>query len=269
MIDRPWIRALAVVALGAGLTAHSSASPLSAHPIAVAVRHGDCGAAVDLVNQGAALNDTQAAYLVGRMLDEGICVKQDIEAAGRFFAHASELGDRNSSLEYAAKVGMGEGIEQSYDRAGEICRSAGLDPQAHLSAYALGYACTVRGVAGRLLRERLPARAFRPNSGDLLVDFNPANAEMSIRAIPRVEREDAATGSNVRRPLVDAPHAIGEAWQNAVSVVPRPDSTRLANQAIELPLDVDMTLEAGRDAPRRNDLDHNFLLRGDVVPKMR
>jgi hypothetical protein len=266
-MDRRRMSALAAVALSAALTAHASASPLAAHPIALAVRHGDCDAAVDLVNHGAASNDSRAAYLVGRMLDEGICVKQDLDAAARFFARGSELGDRSSSLEYAAKVGLGEGIEQSYDRAGEICRSAGLDPQAHMSAYALGYACTVRGVAGRLLRERLPARAFRPNSGDLLVDFNPATAEMSIGAVPRVEREEVSVESRVRRPLVDAPKAIGEAWQNAVSLVPKPDPARLVSQSVELPLDVDMTLEAGHEVERQGG--HKTLLQGDIVPNFR
>jgi hypothetical protein len=265
IIDRRWIRALAAVTLGAGLTTHALASPLSAHPIAVAVRHGDCEAAIDQINHLAASNDQQAEFLAGRMLDEGICVKQDIEGATHFFARAADLGDHSSLLEYAEKVGLGEGTEQSYEQAGQTCRSAGLDPQARMSAYALGYACTVRGVAGRLLRERLPAHAFQPDSGELLVDFNPAKAQMSIRAIPRVERDDPPLGSTLRRPRVDARRAIEEAWQNAVSTVPTPDSAQLVNQAIQLSLDVDMTLE---DARRTSDRASGPMLPKEVMPDL-
>jgi hypothetical protein len=265
MIDLRWIQALAAGAFGAGLSVQASASPLSAHPIAAAVRHGDCEAAVEQINHLAASNDKQAAFLAGRMLDEGICVQRDPAAATHFFARSADLGDQSSSLEYAEKVGLGDGTEQSYEVAGRVCRSAGLDPQARVSAYALGYACTVRGVAGRLLRERLPAHAFQPDSGELLVDFNPAKAQMSIRAIPQVERDDPTVGSTLRRPRVDARRAIEEAWQNAVSTVPAPDSAQLVNQAIQLSLDVDMTLE---DARRKFDRASNLVLPKDVVPDL-
>jgi TPR repeat protein len=259
---------LAAIALGTCLAAHVAATPLAANPIAAAVRHGNCEAAVDLINNGATAKDGQSAYVVGRMLDEGICVRQNIEAAARFFAQGSDLGDSASSLEYGAKVGLGEGTEQSYDRAGEICRHAGLDPQVRMSAYSLGYACTVRGVAGRLLRERLPPDAFRPG-GALRVAFNPASLDMSIEETPRVAREtDASTGTMVRRALVDARHEIEEAWQNALGMVPKPDAKRLASQPIDLSLDVDMTLEIRRQssAPQKRNLDLRSLMPGELGP---
>lgn len=266
--DPRWIRALTAAALSAALATQALAASLAAHPIAAAVRHGDCDTAVDLANQAVGTNDNQATFLAGRMLDEGICVKQDLDAATRYFAHGSVLGDRASVLEYAAKVGLGEGTEQSYERAGQLCHDAGLDPQSHLSLYALGYACTVRGVAGRLLRERVPANAFRPNSGALLVEFNLGNAAMSIRSTPKVEREEESTGSKVRRFVVDAPSAIESAWHDALALVPKPDAARLGNQPVELALDIDMTLESQRkDAiPSKRSLDLRSLSAGEIGP---
>jgi hypothetical protein len=115
------------------------------------------------------------------MLDEGICVQHDVVAAAHYFARGASLGDRGAALDYATKVGLGEGTDQGYARAGQICRDAGVDAQARVTTYALGYACTLRGVASRMLRERLPLGAFRQNTGALLVEFNPASAAMSIR----------------------------------------------------------------------------------------
>jgi TPR repeat protein len=242
--DTHWIRALACATLGAGLVLHAWAAPISAHPIAAAIKRGDCEAAVDLANRGAASNDSQATYLAGRMLEQGMCVQKDFAAAGRFFARASDLGERDSSLAYAAKVGLGDGFEQSYERAGQICRAAGVDPQARLSLYSLGYACTLRSVAGQYLRTKLPAGALIPDSGPLLVEFNPASGELTIRAMPQVARDDPPLGSHLRRPRVDAREKTEQAWQQALAMVPKPEAARLGNQGVELSLDVDMTFEA-------------------------
>jgi len=258
MIDARRIRGLTAVVFGAGLTATAQAAPLSANPIAVAVRHGECHTAVDLVIRGAAANDAPAVYLGGRMLDAGICVKQDGAAAAKFFARAGDLGDPDSSLQYAAKVGLGEGFEQSYQHAGEICRAAGLDPQARLSDYSLGYACTVSGVASGLLRESLPAGAFRPDSGPLLVEFNPASPEVSIRQTPEVEiAHEPLTGSHIRRARVNPHRAIQDAWLSAVATVPKPDPGRLDKQVVKLSLDVDMALDR-RQMEGTADPDHTL-----------
>jgi len=175
------------------------------------------------------------------------------------------LGNRNAGLDYAAKVGLGEGTAQSYEVAGDICRKAGFDPQAKLSQYSLGYACTVLSVAGRLLRETLAQGAFRPGSGAARVEFSPASTELRILATPEVARGDPATGSQITRPLVDAQKVIEKAWRDALAAVPKPDATRLDNRSVEFSLDVDMTLEAGRDAARRGGVGMaGTLLQGDV-----
>jgi hypothetical protein len=232
-----------VLASGAAMLASVAASPLSENPVAVAVRHGDCPEAVQLLKRGVQSNDAQAVYIGGRMLDDGICVKQDLDGATEFYAHASDLGEHNSSLAYAAKIGMGEGSAQSYQRAGEICRTAGTDPQKRLSDYSLGYVCTLRGLAGRFLRERLPPGAFRPDSGELVVEFNLSSAQLSIRATPKVASEgEAATGTHIRKPRVNAERAIEEAWQSALETVPKPDAARLDRQSAQLSLDVDTAL---------------------------
>jgi hypothetical protein len=258
MIDAGRIWGLTAFALGAALADNAAAEPLSDNPISIAVRRGDCRTAVDLVLRGVQANDGAAVYLGGRMLDTGVCVQQDLEAAGKFFERASVLGNKDSSLDYATKVGLGEGFEQSYQRAGEICRKTGLDPQQRLSDYSLGYACTLSGAAGRFLREHLPAHAFRPDGGPVLVEFNPASAEVSIRQIPEVVREtEPLTGSRIRKGRVDARRAIDDAWQKAVNTAPKPEAPRLTSQVAKLSLDVDMALDQRGDmAP--GDPDHTL-----------
>jgi hypothetical protein len=246
-----WSRYLLAIALGAALTTQGSAAALSAHPIVIAVRHGDCSGAVKLVNPNVASNDGQTAFLAGRMLDEGICLKEDSAAATGFYARSSELGDKSAALEYASKVGLGNGAEQSYERAGDLCRVTGIDPQSHLSAYALGYVCTLDAVAAGLLRRAVPIGAFQGSAPAVTVEFNPANAEMHIRATPNVRMGDAPLGSRRRGAVVDAPAEINKAWRQALAAAPKPDAARLDNQVVQLSLDVDTTLEdSNRASPQ-------------------
>lgn len=249
----------------AAVPALGYAASLASNPVAIAVHHGDCAGAVKLVNPDAAANDAETAFLAGRMLDEGICVQKHPATAALFFARAADLGDHGAELDYAAKVGLGEGEQQNYERAGMLCRQAGLDPKAAMQTYALGYACTVSDLAAELLRESLPKGAFRPNSGPLLVDFTPGTAQMRIRSTPRVGVDEAHTGSNMRSPLIDAPKEIDKAWSGAIAAVPKPDTSHLDNETIELTLDVDMTLEVGHEVSQRDLMQHfGSLVIGDV-----
>jgi hypothetical protein len=254
------------LAAAAGLAA--DAATLAANPVVVAVRHGDCAGAVNRVNRDPASNDAETAFLAGRMLDEGICVQKDPATAAHFFARAADLGDHSAEIDYAAKVGLGEGVQQNYERAGMLCRQAGVDPQSTMQTYALGYACTVSNVAAERLRQSLPRGAFRPNSGPLLVDFTPGTAQMRVHATPRVGVDELHTGSNLRLPLIDAHKEIEAAWRNAIATVPKPDASHLDNETIELALDVDMTLEGGHEPSQRTS-SQNFgsITRGDIRPE--
>jgi hypothetical protein len=259
-----WAKGLATIMLSLGFTALAPAAQ-SLQPLVVALRHGDCAAAIKLVNSQAASNDDQTVFAGGRMLDEGLCVKKDPVAATQYFARAAELGNRNAKLDYAAKVGLGEGTEQSYEVAGDACRNAGVDPQARLSHYSLGYACTVMGVAGRLLRETLPKGALLPGTGAALVEFSLASAEIRIRTTPEVGYADASIGHRVPRPLVNAQQEIQKAWRDALAAVPKPDASRLDNQIVELSLDFDATLEAGSAVAARSGIgEFAPLLPGDI-----
>jgi hypothetical protein len=51
-----------------------SAPPLSG-ALVNALKHGDCGAAVKLVNPLVNSNDEQTSFIAGRMLIEGLCTK--------------------------------------------------------------------------------------------------------------------------------------------------------------------------------------------------
>ena len=193
----------------------------------------------------------------------------DANAATQYFSRAADLGDHSAALDYAAKVGLGEGAEQHYERAGSLCRAAGLDPQGKSSSYSLGYACTLSSVAGKLLRESLPQGAFLTGGGPAVVEFNPASVEMRVRSTPPVAVGDAAIGFHMRRPLINAPQEIQKAWRSAMAAVPKPDAARLDNQSVELPVDVDSTLEAGRKAAQQGDAQvMHPLFPGEVVPEL-
>jgi hypothetical protein len=254
--------ALASIALGA---LSCAAATTASDPIVSAVRQGDCSKAVSELKAkiGSKIGPT-ALFVGGRMLDEGICVQQDREAATKFYAGGTELGDSNAALEYAAKVGLGEGEPQDYLRAGDICHTAGLDPHGRLSSYSLGYACTVRGVVGRMLRESLPKRAFQIPTSPAVVEFSPGNSQMHIVSMPRAERAEAHTGGLLGAPLVNAEQVIEKAWRDALLAVPQPEAGNLGSESVRMTIDVDMTLEAGRNDPR-NPEDTRQLLRGDVL----
>jgi hypothetical protein len=89
---------------------------------------------------------------------------------------------------------------------------------------------------------------------------------MHIRAVPHVRLGDAPLGTNMRRPIVDAPVEIERAWREALAAVPKPDAARLDNQAVQLSLDVDTTLEDNkRAAPNQSQLS-NVLVQGQFHP---
>ena len=264
---RGCIRDALLFGLAAAAGSAAGAATLAANPVVVAVHHGDCVGAVNRVNPDPGSNDADTAFLAGRMLDEGICVQKDPATAAHFFARAADLGDHNAEIDYAAKVGLGEGVQQNYERAGMLCRQAGVDPKSAMQTYALGYACTVSEVAAELLRQSLPRGAFRPNSGLLLVDFTPGTAQMRVHATPRVGVDELHTGSSLRLPLIDAQKEIETAWRNAIVAVPKPDASHLDNGTVELALDVDMTLEGGHEPSQRTSI-QNFggLTNGDIRP---
>jgi hypothetical protein len=238
---------LATAALGVAWTAQVMAdSP--AQSVLTAIRHGDCDKAIKAVNDSMNAKDGQVDFLAGRMVDEGVCVKQDSAAATDYYKRSFELGNRASALDYGAKIGSGEGAAQSYEQAGEICRTAGVDAAGELSNYSLGYACTVSAVASRMLRQNFPKDSIVPGGGAAVVGFTPAGGALQIRKVPQVAMADVAMGTHVRRPVFDAHEKIPTVWQQAMNVVPKPDATRLDNKSVDLPLDVEMTVERGRDA---------------------
>ena len=245
--------------------AHAWDARLSKHPIVTAVHHHNCGAAVNLITTGVGNNDGPTAFLAGRMLDEGICVQRDPELAAHFFARAAELGERRAVLDFAAKVGLGIGTEQDYGRAGELCRAAGLDRENRLATPALGYACTVSNIAGRLLREKLPQGAFVPVSDAAAqIEFTPATGALHITATPQVGRLEPTTGVHVSKHLIDAHREIERAWREAIELVPAPEAAHAEAHAASLSIDVDMTLEHGHDLA--SPVYHGAFLPGDIVP---
>jgi hypothetical protein len=262
-IGMAWV--LAAAMLPAGAFAAPAASQQS-RDVVRAITRGDCDAALQLANEGMRSNDAQTIFTLGRMLAEGICVEPDVAGATVYFSHAAAQGLPAAEIEYGLQVGLGEGVEQSYERAGDLCRKGGLELQGGGSSlYSLGYLCTVRGLVSRRLRETLPRGAIPPGGRAARVSFNPASGSMQIRAIPRVASvADTTTGTFVQRPIIDAQSAIDRAWRDALSAVPKPDAAQLENKGTELSLDLDMAIEAGGGGGRAHLLPNSQLMPGDV-----
>jgi hypothetical protein len=266
IVSRRLAVGLAVIAIGAGFAAIASAAFLPSNSVVMELKRGDCLAAVKRVNPEVKSNDGQTAFVAGRLLDEGLCVHEDPVAAAHYFARAAELGNRDAVLDFAAKVGLGQGVEQDYQRAGELCRAAGLDPGGRFSSYSLGYACTLSGVAANLLRKSLPVGAFKPVAGAAaLIEFMPGSRQMRVLKIPHVASEESKTGSWLSHPLINGQQEIDKAWRGALAAAPAPDSARLDEQAVELSLDLDLTLELRRRTEQTGDHQQfQPLLQGDL-----
>lgn len=266
-ISVSWLVAAMVLPALASATSGATASK-PARDLVKAIVRGDCDSAVHLANQGMKADDTQTIFLLGRMLAEGVCIEPDVAAATAYFSHAAAQGLPAAEIDYGLQVGLGAGIEQSYERAGDLCQKGGLEQQGGGSSrYSLGYVCTVRGLASRRLRQSLPRGAFMPGRA-ARVSFNPVSGVMQIRSTPRVTSvPDTTTGTFVQRPLIDAQTIIDKAWRDALSAVPKPDAARLENQGVELNLDVDMTIEGGSGSgPGAHLLPNSSLMPGDLRP---
>lgn len=213
----------------------------SLRPVISAIGRGDCDSAVKIAN-GGVFDNGEIAFLVGRMVNEGICTPRKPAAAAAYFEEALRLGVTGSALDWATKIGLGDGVEQSYERAGEVCRLIGVDPERRMSRYSIGYACTLGGLTSELLRTTLPRDAIAP--GVAAVEFTPATGVLEIRTYPRsLVPEADKTGTRTHRPVTDVPLEINHAWEKALARAPKPDATILDKFTIELPIDLDMMLE--------------------------
>ncbi|HWZ62620.1 MAG TPA: hypothetical protein VNX02_06335 [Steroidobacteraceae bacterium] len=239
-----WVWAMLSITAASATSGVTVSQP--ARDLVRAVARDDCDAVARLANEGMKSNDAQAIFLIGRMIAEGVCVPADGAAATPYFAHAAAQGFGAAEIEYGLQTGLGAGAEQSYERAGDLCQKGGLEQQGGGSSlYSLGYVCTVRGLASRRLRVSLPHGALLPGRA-ARVSFNPVSGVMQIRTTPRVATvHDTTTGTFVERPTFDAQASIGKAWRWALDAAPKPDAARLENQAIELNLDLDITIEGG------------------------
>ena len=257
--------ALVAAMLPAGAFAAPSASQPS-RDLVRAIARGDCDAALRVASEGKHSDDPQTIFFIGRMFAEGVCIDPDAAAATTYFSHAAAQGLPAAEIDYGLQFGLGEGVEQSYERAGQHCQQGGLEHQGGgASLYSLGYVCTVRGLASRRLRETLPRGAIMPGSRAPRVSFNPASGSMQIRTTPRVATAaDTTTGTFVQRPVIDADAFIARAWREAMSAVPKPDAARLENEGTELNLDLDMSLEAGGGGGRVHLQPNSQLMPGDV-----
>src|SRR5579863_9304071 len=79
-----WALVFAAAVLGATGVAPAAESAAS-QSIIKAIRKGDCDKAVKQLNDAMNSTDARADFLAGRMLNEGVCVKQDSAGAANYF----------------------------------------------------------------------------------------------------------------------------------------------------------------------------------------
>lgn len=248
---------LAALALaGAIAPAAAQPPPLASHPIVAAISRAQCQEAVALLNAGINAKEAQSLLLGGRMLDSGFCVNADPVRAARFYERAFERGEVNAAYDVASSIGLGQGARQDYEAAGAACRMAGADSQRVVTDYTLGYACTVRGLAAKLARERLPRDAVPPGAGATVsIQFRPASAKTTVIA-----------PSGAGRQRNEVVQKLEEAWRLAVQRVPKADYTALADE----PLKFDITFEFGNPAVEGRHPAQDFVpspaLRGQMKP---
>lgn len=261
-----YLRAFAFIATLCHFTLSTAQADtgFASDPAVIAVRHGDCNKAVRSINSVSASPDAAHAFTLfvgGRMLDEGICTQKGPEDAARYLTLSAQFGEKEANLELAALIGMGQGVPQDYVAAGHVCHDAGVDPSGLVPFYSVGYACTVSGVASRLLRVSMPKGAFRLPTKPAVVEFNSANSELRILSAPAPQRGPMPLGSFVAPWLVDPTPAISKAFHDALKSVPKPDTANLSNQPIQLTLDLDITLEGGSLLPPPA---NGSMFRGDI-----
>lgn len=206
-----------------------------------ALRRSDCQVAIDNLNKGITAKEADAFFWAGRFLDTGACVGRDKPQAAEMFNAAVILGNERARIELGGKIGLGVGFPQSYEKAGEIFRSAGIDGQKRSNLYSLGYAGTLRAAAADDMFARLPSDLVQAGfSGEIFVDFQPASGKINVRLGPQFAmRVDSRTGSNLRRSRVEVLDVVEEAWSDAMKVVPKPDAGRLDNEVVTIPITID------------------------------
>jgi hypothetical protein len=248
------------------VTTARAGAGFASDPAVNAVRHRDCSRAIREVNAVAVNPDAAHAFTLfigGRMLDEGICARKAPDEAAKYLARSAQLGATEANLELAAVIGMGQSVPQDYVSAGHVCHDGGVDPSGLLPFYSVGYACTVSGVASRLLRTSLPKGAFRLPTQSAIVEFNPVNSELRIVSTPEPQRGAPPLGSIIGPLLVDPAQLISKAFHDALTSVPKPDAKNLSDQPIRLVLDLDIALEGGVPLPSPPSA---TLLPGDHLP---
>lgn len=206
-----------------------------------ALRRSDCQVAIDNLNKGISAKEADAFFWAGRFLDTGACVGLDKPQAAEMFNAAVLLGNERARIELGGKHGLGVGFEQSYEKAGEIFRSAGIDTPKRSNLYSVGYAGTLRAAAADQMFARLPGDLIQAGfSGDIFVDFQPASGRINVRLGPQFAmRVDSKTGSNLRRSRTEIQNVVEEAWADAMKTVPKPDASRLDNEVVTIPIRID------------------------------
>lgn len=234
---------LMLFCVASAVAAHASFAATGPAAITVAVQSGECKAAIDLVNKGAADKDARSVFLGGRMQDEGGCVDVNREAAAHYFEAAATLGDAQAMLEYAGTIGLGIGAPQSYERAGSLCRLAGLDKNNKFNDYTLGFVCTVTAEAGRRARLAFSPGDLATSGANAHIRFSAADSSVHILSTPHIlNREEAGTGSHIRRPKLNVDDIVEGAIHHALSDMPKADAAKLSAEPVELVIDLDMSV---------------------------
>jgi len=149
-----------------------------------AYQRGDFATALRLWHPLAAQGNSNAAYVLGMMYDDGMGVAPDAQAAAQWYRQAAEQGNAWAQYALGAKYITGDGVALSYQEAAKWTALAAA--QGHAGAqrslgvmYANG-----RGVPQDLMRAHMwfnlaAASAAEDNSKSALTSRNRVAAKMT------------------------------------------------------------------------------------------
>lgn len=243
-MDRLSSRTLARAVAAGALALAGVAASAGDHDRAALAGLG-CARAEQRVRAGAAAGDAEALFQLGRMHEDGWCVKRDAAQSVRHWRAAAEAGHVEALLSLALMIGRGEGARQDYAACGALLQRAGVrvGETAMADRYSLGYAYTwLRSMQRELSwsKDLLASGA----AGTAEVEFDAARGSAQALDFHGKGHETLMPdGSRLDRSKVAVKQAVADAAELARAQLAPPDASRLAVARFRERMDIAPGLE--------------------------
>lgn len=217
--------------LGALLGAASLAQAQSSAYTYVAMKNLDCYQINKKIEEGKTAGDPEASYTAAQLLVRRICFKYDPKAYAKLLTRAAQAGHAEATLDLGYAHALGEGVDQDYQRAGELFLSIEgslLPPET--DAYTLGYARAFSRLVRRLSAELIESTPKYRHALEIVVLVDPTGPNRhSVRIVGTPEPGLEAQAEEVRQ-MVDK--SVQGALRLATWNMVKPDTARLKAQPL-------------------------------------